>query len=356
MLREENGSPRVSFVVPAFNAAGAIAGALESLVAQTCGDWEAVVVDDGSSDGTYEVAEGFAADDARFRVMKQANAGVSCARNAAIRAARGEYLAFLDADDSVEPDFVEKMSALAVGGAPDVLALSYRAMPRGNTFGYGSFDGSATDFLIRALSDKYATFPCWMFAISRRLIVEHGTAFTEGRRTGEDQEFVLKALCAADTCRSTGPDEVFYVYRTASETSAMGRNLEGQFDYPRAMLGVLECFERRKNRLASNEAREIEGLLADRIVGACHYAAEMALINGAADEDVLVWVGEVLEEAGGGADLECGQIKPGNRMFFRIWLKAPRFLPCYVRARRGVFRTGSAFKRLLARKRQSPAA
>ena len=351
MLREENGSLRVSFVIPSFNAADAIAGALESVVAQTCGDWEAVVVDDGSSDGTYEVAEGFATADARFRVVKQANAGVSCARNTAIRVARGEYLAFLDADDSVEPDFVEKLSVLVSGCAPDVLALAYRAVPRGNTFGYGVFDGSAAEFLIRALSDKYATFPCWMFAISRRFIAEHEIAFTEGRRTGEDQEFVLKALCAAETCRSAAANEIFYLYRTASETSAMGRNLEGQFDYPKAMLGVLGYFKGRKNRLTSDEAREIESLLADRFVGACHYAAEMALANGAADEDVLVWVEEVLEEAGGGAELDCGQLKPGNRMFLGIWLKAPRFLPRYVRARTGAYRMGRGFKRALSGKR-----
>lgn len=137
MLIEGSCSPRVSFVVPAFNAAGVLAGALESLVVQTCGEWEAVVIDDGSSDNTYEIAEGFAAADTRFRIARQVNAGVSCARNAAIYAARGEYLAFIDADDSVEPDFVEKVTGLVSGGVPDVLALSCRAMPRGNTFGYG---------------------------------------------------------------------------------------------------------------------------------------------------------------------------------------------------------------------------
>ena len=346
--------PLVTFVVPAYNAYTVLPGALESLAAQTCGDWEAVVVDDGSSDDTYEVAEGFASADARFRVLKQANAGVSCARNAAIRAARGEYLAFLDADDSAESDFVEKLAVLASGSAPDVLALAYRAVPRGNTFGYGVFDGTAADFLIRALSDKYATFPCWMFVISRRLVMGNGIEFVSGRRTGEDQEFVLKALCAAKTCRTAGADEIFYVYRTASESSAMSRNLEGQFDYPKAMLGVLEYFGRNKNLLASGEAWLIEGLLVDRFIGACHYATEMALANGAADEDVLVWIGEVLD--GGSVGLGCGQLKAGNRMFFRIWLKAPRFLPCYVRARSGVFRAVRAFKRLLARKRQSPAA
>lgn len=339
--------PLVTFVVPAYNAHAMLPGALESLSAQTRGDWEAVVVDDGSNDDTYEVAEGFAFADARFRVFKQANAGVSCARNAAIRAARGEYLAFLDADDTVEPDFVEKLVVLASGSAPDVLALAYRALPRGNAFGYGSFDGTAADFLIRALSDKYATFPCWMFAVSRRLAIGNGIEFVSGRRTGEDQEFVLKALCAAKTCRSARADEIFYVYRTASESSAMSRNLEGQFDYPKAMLGVLEYFGRYKNLLDSDNALLIEGLLVDRFIGACHYATEMALANGAADEDVLVWIGKVLD--GSGVGFGCGQLKAGNRMFFQIWLKARRFLPCYVRARSGVYRAGSAFKRLLVR-------
>jgi glycosyltransferase involved in cell wall biosynthesis len=89
--------PLVSVVVPAYNAARTLRAAVESILLQTVGDLEVIVVDDGSEDDTAEVAR--AIDDPRVRVISQANAGASAARNAGICRARGQYVAFLDADD-----------------------------------------------------------------------------------------------------------------------------------------------------------------------------------------------------------------------------------------------------------------
>src|SRR5687767_6379658 len=93
----------VSVVVPAYNAAATLAEALRSLVGQTFPRWEAIVVDDGSSDGTADVAAQFAEMDTRFRVIRQANQGEAGARNAGIEAARFDWLLFLDADDWMAP-------------------------------------------------------------------------------------------------------------------------------------------------------------------------------------------------------------------------------------------------------------
>jgi hypothetical protein len=337
--------PFVTLVVPAYNAACSLPSALESLLAQTRDDWEAFVVDDGSSDGTAAVAGRFAELDNRVRVLRQDNAGVSVARNTAMRAARGKYLAFLDADDTVEPDFVEKLRVLVGGATPDVLALTYKALPRGNAFGYGAFEGDAADFLIQALSSKYATFPCWLFAVSNHLVSEEGIQFVEGRRTGEDQEFILKALCAASTCQSAKVNDNFYIYRTTSEASAMSSNLEGQFDYPRAMLGVLEYFEAHKGRLDTVRADQIGRLLTDRFVGACSYASEMALANGASNTDVLAWVGDVLKEGERSIDYASLELGRSNSLFVGVWRRLRLLLPCYIRARRGVYRAGRSLKR-----------
>lgn len=100
--------PLITFVIPAYNAVSTMETAVRSLSEQTSDDWEAVIVDDGSVDGTGAVADALARGDERIRVLHQENAGVSAARNAAIAAARGEYLAFLDVDDTVVSDFVEK--------------------------------------------------------------------------------------------------------------------------------------------------------------------------------------------------------------------------------------------------------
>lgn len=93
-------SPRFSVVIPAFNAAATLARAIESVRAQTWPAHEIIVVDDGSTDATAEVARRFA----DVRLIRQANSGVSVARNAGAAAASGDWLAFLDADDSYAPD------------------------------------------------------------------------------------------------------------------------------------------------------------------------------------------------------------------------------------------------------------
>jgi len=101
----------VSVVVPAFDAAANIRQTLNSVLAQTYQEIEVIVVDDGSSDATSAIVEEFAARDARFHLIRQRNAGVGAARNAAIRKARGEYIAPLDADDFWFPEKLEKQVA-----------------------------------------------------------------------------------------------------------------------------------------------------------------------------------------------------------------------------------------------------
>ncbi|HEY1092631.1 MAG TPA: glycosyltransferase family A protein, partial [Burkholderiaceae bacterium] len=91
--------PRVSVVIPSYNAEGFIAETLRSVLAQSFTDFEIIVVDDGSSDRTPEIAEALG-----VRVLRQANAGVCAARNRGLAEARGEFICFLDHDDYWYPD------------------------------------------------------------------------------------------------------------------------------------------------------------------------------------------------------------------------------------------------------------
>ncbi len=102
--------PRISVVVPAFNAARTLRVTLDSLAAQTLPDWEAIVVDDGSTDETAQIAAEYAARDPRFRLVQQANAGTSAARNAGIGVATAPWLHFLDADDWMAPTAFERLT------------------------------------------------------------------------------------------------------------------------------------------------------------------------------------------------------------------------------------------------------
>lgn len=96
----------LSIIIPCYNHGHYLGAALETVLAQTWPAWEAIVVDDGSTDNTHEVAARYAEQDRRVRYIYQENAGLSAARNAGIRAAHGRYLAFLDADDGWEPAFL----------------------------------------------------------------------------------------------------------------------------------------------------------------------------------------------------------------------------------------------------------
>jgi heptose III glucuronosyltransferase len=105
--------PRVSVIVPAYNAAKFIQPCLDSLAAQTLHDIEVIVVDDGSTDATSEIADRYVQTCAGFSLVSQRNAGVSAARNAGLALARGEFVAFMDADDIAEPVMYERLLELA---------------------------------------------------------------------------------------------------------------------------------------------------------------------------------------------------------------------------------------------------
>lgn len=100
--------PLVSVVIPAYNAALYLEAAVKSLQAQTHHHLHIIIVNDGSKDDTAKVADALAIPDERIQVIHKANAGVSAARNDAMRAVKGEYVCFLDADDAYLPEKIAK--------------------------------------------------------------------------------------------------------------------------------------------------------------------------------------------------------------------------------------------------------
>jgi len=131
--------PLVSVVIPAFNRAGAIGACLRSVQVQTYQDWEVIVVDDGSIDGTLGVVAQLAREDSRIRFVRQErNRGAQAARNVGIRAARGEWIAFLDSDDQFLPYSLEARLEVAarekvsvVHSACDVIEVDGSMKPYG---------------------------------------------------------------------------------------------------------------------------------------------------------------------------------------------------------------------------------
>lgn len=115
---------RISVIIPVYDVEAYLCECLDSVLNQTFSDWEAICVDDGSTDNSAEFLADYRAKDQRIKVIKQANKGLSSARNTGIEAATGDYILFLDGDDWLEPDAMETIARSLNG--EDMLCFSGR--------------------------------------------------------------------------------------------------------------------------------------------------------------------------------------------------------------------------------------
>ncbi len=106
-------NPEISIIVPVYNCEIYIEECLESIKSQTFENFEALIVNDGSSDNSEKIIMDFIQKDDRFKLITKKNGGQSSARNLGLRCAKGKYIAFLDSDDYIKPDFLEKLYAEA---------------------------------------------------------------------------------------------------------------------------------------------------------------------------------------------------------------------------------------------------
>lgn len=97
----------ISVIIPIYNRDYCLSRCLESVLQQTFTNWECILIDDGSTDRTLSVCRTYVDKDSRFQVYSQPNGGVSAARNLALEHAGGEYIAFIDSDDWVEPNYLQ---------------------------------------------------------------------------------------------------------------------------------------------------------------------------------------------------------------------------------------------------------
>lgn len=118
-------TPLISIIVPVYQVKDYLGECVESLLAQTYTNLEILLVDDGSTDGSEEICDRYAAGDDRVRVVHQENQGPSVARNAGLDSAKGEYIAFADSDDVVLPDFIETLYGLTEKYQADIAACAY---------------------------------------------------------------------------------------------------------------------------------------------------------------------------------------------------------------------------------------
>lgn len=229
-------SPVVSVVVPAYNAAWCVRKAIDSVLAQTFRDFELIVVDDGSTDDTPGVLASYGS---AIRVIRQPNRGMGGARNAGIRAATGEFIAFLDSDDWWLPQKLERQVAL-MRSAPHVGFCSCATRvedPEGRLLNLWQCPGWEGPFLVHLFSSSGADVPgsCSAVVARRQLVVEAG-GFDETLRGVEDPDLWMRLAAVTDyMCL----DEAMAV--VLRRPGSVSRNREAMRD---AAIRVL-----RKNRL-----------------------------------------------------------------------------------------------------------
>ncbi len=117
--------PAVSIIMPAYNTERYLSKCIESITCQTFRDWELIIADDGSTDSTYAIAQKYAENDSRITVIHNINHGVSVARNYCLEKAHGDYLCFIDSDDTVAPGFLEVLVKCAEESSADITQCSF---------------------------------------------------------------------------------------------------------------------------------------------------------------------------------------------------------------------------------------
>lgn len=205
----------ISVIIPAYNVKEYLLGCVESVSAQAATGDEIILVDDGSTDGTSALCDEIAAGDERIHVVHKANGGLSSARNAGIDAARGEYLLFLDGDDSLTPDALATLrQAMASNPEADFIQFLYEETD--GSMPYSSPSKASSE--IETITDRHEMFARLITrggvyaSACTKLIKRHifsDIRFTEGLKH-EDEDFTTRLLAS---CRSVAYlERVLYLY------------------------------------------------------------------------------------------------------------------------------------------------
>lgn len=234
--------PFFSIIIPVYNVAPYLRECLDSVLAQTFLDWEAICVDDGSTDESGAILDEYAAKDRRFRVFHQPNAGVSAARNKALDEAKGEWIGFLDADDMIASEWLYIANGAVVEDI-DILRMLFQ-----------EFDGVRRNpdplfahSLRGAKHDKYWGLNVflkhgwgWLCFLRRSLLNNQPLIrFKDGLRLREDMLFLSQCVLRANSIVQL--DYRGYFYRVVDNSASRNEKLaEDIVSFLDGLRGVIE--------------------------------------------------------------------------------------------------------------------
>lgn len=234
----------VSIIVPVYNVERYLRECLDSIAQLKAFSWEAILIDDGSTDSSGAICDEYAKREPKFRVIHQKNAGVSAARNAGLDAAKGEWIWFVDSDDSINPDF-EILNPKVLNDA-DYVLFDMRKFRDGEELNSLEHQKGTVKFADLSKNDFLCKYQCnhhpRLFYKKTWVMIDYHQhlAFSLGTRVGEDLEFQYKYLTRCQ--RPARLDAVLYNYRlregsATQDDSYRCKNLE---DLPQVIARLLK--------------------------------------------------------------------------------------------------------------------
>lgn len=217
----KSGSPKISVIIPVYNAEPYLRRCLDSLLAQTFTDFELLLIDDGSRDCSGAVCDEYAGRDPRIKVFHRPNGGVSAARNVGLDHACGEWITFVDADDFVRERYLEHLLS-HTGGRID-LVISYAEVfgngrPEKETYPSRRIEMPDLEILFVENDLHWHTSP-WSKLYRRQVIGQRRLRFCEGMHIGEDGLFLYTFMLASRTIFiSSDTDYCYFACRSDSLT------------------------------------------------------------------------------------------------------------------------------------------
>ncbi|MBR5175327.1 MAG: glycosyltransferase [Bacteroidales bacterium] len=228
--------PILSIIVPVYNVAGYLPRCMERILSQSFTDFEVLLVDDGSIDGSHEIYNQLAEKDSRIRVFQKENGGVSSARNLGLRQATGEWICFVDADDILMEDGLQHLVD-CISGEFDMVWGGYEILNERGERTYAisdrisesltSEEGLEMLFLPRYY--RYLGY-VWGRLFRRSVIVSSGITFDEDIRYNEDRLFCTRFMCVSNAgIRFTTIPVYGYYERSDSAMGLIERSFRPEF-------------------------------------------------------------------------------------------------------------------------------
>lgn len=225
-------NPKISIIVPVYNAERYLRQCIDSIIAQSFSEWEAILVDDGSKDYSGAICDEYAKKDNRFVVVHKPNGGVSSARNLGLEKASGEWLLFCDSDDLLYNNTLETFLLYAQPNVESICGGYIKIDDKGNSIlnsqiEYGlsvSRDKALIDFYQHVWGDMFNGY-LWNRLLRNNVVKNNGIKFREDIYIKEDGLFLVQYLCLSKGEHYYFSDPI-YQYRE-NQVGAMKTSNEG---------------------------------------------------------------------------------------------------------------------------------